>query len=187
MNRSGNEGMRWEWEREKGAAAGWSHPSVPPPLECCLASLRIQNTNNFMLRATRADCSCNSADRGERMCYLDVSHVNHQDGRRRDFQLSKSRFSLYFPLNRFKMVKISVLDFVWQNTKLYILYHCSSVKIQDVYIEWNIQTKDLHSCLHSQSIRWKYSTCLMHPSTYISLKFSILFGIFGNFGISTRI
>lgn len=39
-----------EREREKGAAAGWSHPSVPPPLECCLASLRIQNTNNFMLQ-----------------------------------------------------------------------------------------------------------------------------------------
>lgn len=45
-------------ERGKGAAAGWSHPSVPPPLECSLASIRIQNTNNLvvMLLALNADC-----------------------------------------------------------------------------------------------------------------------------------
>lgn len=77
-------------EREKGAAAGWSHPSISPPRECCLVSLGIQNTNNFVLRATNSDCFCNTAERAgrggreKRTCahdYLSISHVNHQNRR----------------------------------------------------------------------------------------------------------
>lgn len=71
MNRRGNEGMRWEWERER--REGGSCRVVPPlcpstsnNFESCLASPRIQNTNNFVVRAISSDCSYNSSERTER-------------------------------------------------------------------------------------------------------------------------